>query len=214
VISTGPSLLRETQAVLGPSSNRDTTIHFQLDIEEDLESRLEEFSRLKRLGNYKGAEKYFEDNLQKFIDIPPVSVELADMLLTQGAHKHLKELRHKNKLKPPPNPDDVSTQVSKFKSRRNNASKPVDDSDSDSDSSSDIMSYYDEEVDEAKQTNGDADRFDITFHLIENASYMFAQGWLNRALKTALKTKRELAPNSTSVRKRMKKFLLQRHANS
>jgi hypothetical protein len=199
VIPTGPSLLKGTQAVLGPSLNRDTTIHLQLDIEEDLESCLEEFSRLKRLGNYRGAEEYFQGNLQKFIDIPPVSVELADMLLTQGAYKRLKELRQENKLKPPPSQDDVSVRVSKSKKSRNNAPKLVDDSNSDSDSWSD-MSHYDGGIDEVKQSDGDADRFDITFRLIETASYMFSQGWLNRALKTAMKTKCGLAPNSTSVR--------------
>ncbi|KAE8441515.1 hypothetical protein EG329_004903 [Mollisiaceae sp. DMI_Dod_QoI] len=177
VVSTELSLVKGTQAVLGPSLNRDTTIHLQLDIEEDLESRLEEFSRLKRLGNYSAAEEYFQGNLQKFTDVPPVSVEFADMLLTQGAYKRLKELRQKNKLKPPLGPDDVSVRMSKSRKRRNNRPKPVNDSnhgsDSDSDSDSSLdMSHYDGRIDEVKQSD---------------------------ALRTAIEITDELAPNSTSM---------------
>jgi hypothetical protein len=175
-----PSLMKGTHAVLGPSSIHDTTIHLQLDVEEDLETHLEEFSRLKRLGSFKDAEEYFQTNLHEFINVPPVSVEYADMLLTQGAYKRLKALRQKNELKRPPGPDDVLNRVSVGKKIEKHALKLVEGSDSESSSGT---SQDEEEVDQVKNSDGDPDRFDITFPLIEASSYMFSQGWLAQALK-------------------------------
>jgi hypothetical protein len=75
------------------STRQDTTIHFNLDIEEDSEEPLEEFSRLKRLGNFKAAGEFFQANLFGYIeDSPYVAVEYADMLLEQGDYERLFEL--------------------------------------------------------------------------------------------------------------------------
>lgn len=77
--------------VLSPSSTRDTTVHFQMDIQEDVESQLEEFSRLKRLGHFAAAEQYFQNYLAHFLPLRPVVNEYAEMLLEQGAYRRALE---------------------------------------------------------------------------------------------------------------------------
>ncbi|KAL2010815.1 hypothetical protein VTN00DRAFT_3533 [Thermoascus crustaceus] len=86
------------QTVLNPSTAGDTTVHFELDVAEDIEGYIEEFSYLKRLGNFEAAEKYFQSNLQDYIDILPITVEYADMLLEQGAYKRLVDFYDKQTL--------------------------------------------------------------------------------------------------------------------
>lgn len=174
--------------ILGPSVLQDTTIHLQLDIEHDVEIRLEEFSRLKRLGDFSGAHKYFEENLQEFIHASAVSVELADMLLAQGAYKRLRELRMRKELKPPRTPDEVIGRKHESRSDGHFRSLP-----NRSDTKSQISNV-------AEQPEGGVDRFDITFLLIEAASSMYSEGSLRRALRLAKPTILELKPNSTSVR--------------
>jgi hypothetical protein len=94
------SPLKRVQVVLGPDSTLDTTVHLELDIEEDVEGQLEELSRLKILGHFNVAEQHFQTNLRDYSDVPPVAVEYAEMLLQQGAYKRLKELLLKQELKP------------------------------------------------------------------------------------------------------------------
>ena len=72
-----------------PSMTKDTTIHYDMDIVEDVGLRLEEFSRLKRLGQFAAAERYFQESLSDSIDLSPVAVEYADMLVEQGAYERL-----------------------------------------------------------------------------------------------------------------------------
>jgi hypothetical protein len=84
--------LTGAHTVWSPSITRDVTIHFELDIADDLEDLLEEFSRLKRLGHFRTAEKYFQASLHEFAEFPPVKAEYADMLLEQGDHKRLHEM--------------------------------------------------------------------------------------------------------------------------
>ncbi|PWY66542.1 hypothetical protein BO83DRAFT_439800 [Aspergillus eucalypticola CBS 122712] len=72
-----------------PSSTKDTTIHYDMDIVEDVGSLLEEFSRLKRLGHFQEAEQYFEDSLCAFMELSPVTIEFADMLVEQGSYERL-----------------------------------------------------------------------------------------------------------------------------
>ncbi|GAT23637.1 similar to An02g08790 [Aspergillus luchuensis] len=72
-----------------PSSTKDTTIHYEMDIVEDVGSLLEEFSRLKRLGNFQEAEQYFQVSLSAFMDLSPVTIEFADMLVEQGSYRRL-----------------------------------------------------------------------------------------------------------------------------
>lgn len=92
------SSLNMVQTVWNPSTAHDTTVHFELDVAEDIEGHIEEFSYLKRLGNFKAAEKYFHTNLQDYIDLLPVTVEYADMLLEQGAYKRLVDFYDKQTL--------------------------------------------------------------------------------------------------------------------
>ncbi|GLA36229.1 hypothetical protein AnigIFM63309_002147 [Aspergillus niger] len=72
-----------------PSSTKDTTIHYEMDIVEDVGSLLEEFSRLKRLGHFQEAEQYFQDFLSAFMELSPVIIEFADMLIEQGSYERL-----------------------------------------------------------------------------------------------------------------------------
>lgn len=96
-----PSPVKGVSTILGPDSNQDTTVHLELEVEEDLESELEEFSRLKRLGHFKAAEQHFQNTLRDYIEAPPLAVEYADMLLQQGAYKRLRELLETKELKAP-----------------------------------------------------------------------------------------------------------------
>ncbi|OBT76364.1 hypothetical protein VF21_03650 [Pseudogymnoascus sp. 05NY08] len=86
--------------IWNPSSPRDTTVHLELDVEDDIESRLEEFSRLVRLGHFKEAELHFERYLVDHIDLEPVLLEYTDMLLDRG--NYTKDGSHKA---PPPGGD-------------------------------------------------------------------------------------------------------------
>lgn len=79
------------QNIWNPKSRNDITVHFEMEVGEDLDSWLEEFSRLKRLGHFHAAEQYFEDNLRDFSGILPVAIEYADMLVEQGAYKRLRQ---------------------------------------------------------------------------------------------------------------------------
>ncbi|QKX55122.1 uncharacterized protein TRUGW13939_02214 [Talaromyces rugulosus] len=85
------ALAQDVQNVLSPSSTRDTTVHFQMDVQEDVESQLEEFSRLKRLGHFAAAEQYFQNYLAHFLPLRPVVNEYAEMLLEQGAYRRALE---------------------------------------------------------------------------------------------------------------------------
>ncbi|KFY99570.1 hypothetical protein V500_01342 [Pseudogymnoascus sp. VKM F-4518 (FW-2643)] len=78
------SSLDAVDIIWNPSSPRDTTVHLELDIEDDIEGRLEEFSRLVRLGHFKEAELHFERHLVDHIDLEPVLLEYTDMLLDCG----------------------------------------------------------------------------------------------------------------------------------
>jgi hypothetical protein len=80
------------QAIWNETTNRDATLHFELDVEEDIEGKLEHFCRMKRLGHFKDAEEYFQNYLLDQIDNLPIAVEYATMLLEQGAYKRLDEL--------------------------------------------------------------------------------------------------------------------------
>ncbi|KAI9739959.1 MAG: hypothetical protein M1818_005015 [Claussenomyces sp. TS43310] len=173
----GPAFLKEVQAVLSPHSTLDTTISLELDIEEDLEGQLEEFSRLKRLGHFKAAEQYFQSNLRDYVDLPPVAVEYAEMLLRQGAYKHLKELLLKKQLTQPSR--DGSTDYVRD-------ARLMSDSQSLRDNNSFVRAR------EVEDMRADAERFDLAFRLIEVSADMFSQGWLRRALADARTSEMEL----------------------
>lgn len=81
---TRESLVEDVDLIWNPASSRDTTIHLELDIEDDLEGHLEEFSRLARLGHFKAAEQQYEQHLIDHIKLEPVLLECMDMLLSRG----------------------------------------------------------------------------------------------------------------------------------
>ncbi|KAI0906275.1 hypothetical protein F4823DRAFT_89831 [Ustulina deusta] len=86
-------VIRDVNGVLTPSSG-DLTLHLTMDLEEDLEDRLDEMSRLSRLGHFSAAKKFFQEHLHPHIDNPYVLVQYADLLLHQGDFKgvtHLKD---------------------------------------------------------------------------------------------------------------------------
>ncbi|OJZ89395.1 hypothetical protein ASPFODRAFT_216082 [Aspergillus luchuensis CBS 106.47] len=82
-------LQNPTSSIWTPSSTKDTTIHYEMDIVEDVGILLEEFSRLKRLGHFQEAEQYFQDSLCAFMELSPVMIEFADMLVEQGSYRRL-----------------------------------------------------------------------------------------------------------------------------
>ncbi|KAI1296973.1 hypothetical protein F5Y03DRAFT_410114 [Xylaria venustula] len=79
-------IIRGVDGILTPSSG-DLTVHLTLDLEEDLEDRLDEMNRLSRLGEFSLAKKYFQEHLHHHIDNPYVLVQYADLLLHQGEFK-------------------------------------------------------------------------------------------------------------------------------
>ncbi|KAJ6442076.1 CCR4-Not complex component, Not1 [Purpureocillium lavendulum] len=73
-----------SDALWSHSSKRDATIRLEIDIEEDVDSNIEEFVRLKRMGWFRKADDYFQECLSAHFQTPSVAVEYADMLLEQG----------------------------------------------------------------------------------------------------------------------------------
>jgi hypothetical protein len=181
--------LKGVQVVLGPESVGNTTVHVELDIEGDIESHLEEFSHLKRLGRFTAAEQYYKHNLYEHRNVPPVAVEYAEMLLQQGAYQRLKDLLQKQELNAPvlrpfkdlspygapmrlPSPDPVENDC-KIEDQR---ASPVPTS---------VEAVKGSIDDQAREFKSDAERFDLAFGLIADAAQMHAQGWLRRALSGA-----------------------------
>ncbi|KAI0537465.1 hypothetical protein GGR58DRAFT_347191 [Xylaria digitata] len=85
-------IIQDVDGILTPSSG-DLTVHLTMDLEEDLEDRLDELSRLSRLGHFSSAKKFFEEHLNHHIDNPYVFVQYADLLLHQGDFKSVTLLK-------------------------------------------------------------------------------------------------------------------------
>ncbi|TGJ84571.1 hypothetical protein E0Z10_g4180 [Xylaria hypoxylon] len=79
----GDKIIRDVDGILTPSSG-DLTVHLTMDLEEDLEDRLDEMNRLSRLGHFSSANRFFQEHLHHHIDNPYVLVQYADLLLHQG----------------------------------------------------------------------------------------------------------------------------------
>ncbi|KAH6885311.1 hypothetical protein B0T10DRAFT_576960 [Thelonectria olida] len=77
----------DIQTIFDPNHPRDVTVHLELPISDDFGDELEEFSRLKRLGNFRAAIGYFEENLEDYQTHPYIFVQYAETLLEMGDYK-------------------------------------------------------------------------------------------------------------------------------
>lgn len=72
------------------------TIQLELEIEEDVDSKIEGLAYLKRMGRFRKADQYFRDNLAQHLHGHEfqvrVALEYADMLLAQGDFRRIFEL--------------------------------------------------------------------------------------------------------------------------
>jgi hypothetical protein len=75
---------RKVNAIWEPSQESDITIHLKLPIQADIDELLEEFCRLRVLGNFTAARQFFVDHLKEYQSNPYVLVQYAEMLLEQG----------------------------------------------------------------------------------------------------------------------------------
>lgn len=69
------------------ASAQDATIQLEFDCSEDVESYLEELSRLRRLGRYNDARQYFNACRAYCGDHPELIIDYVSTLLAQGAFK-------------------------------------------------------------------------------------------------------------------------------
>ncbi|KAK8128628.1 hypothetical protein PG984_009736 [Apiospora sp. TS-2023a] len=95
VISGAQAVLskKRVNAVWDPSQNSDITIHLKLPHQEEgLDEQIEEFCRLRRLGDFASARRFFAQNLEDHHDNPYLLVQYAEMLLEQGDYITLSSL--------------------------------------------------------------------------------------------------------------------------
>ncbi|KAK7981532.1 hypothetical protein PG988_003770 [Apiospora saccharicola] len=84
---------KRVNAVWDPSQNSDITIHLKLPLQEEgLDEQIEEFCRLRRLGDFASAKRFFAQNLEDHHDNPYLLVQYAEMLLEQGDYITLSSL--------------------------------------------------------------------------------------------------------------------------
>lgn len=81
-----PTVVDTVYASIG---TRDHTVHLELDLMNDIDEELEEFSRLVRTGSFAIARSFFDLHLKAHISDPYVFVQYAEMLLEQGDFKSL-----------------------------------------------------------------------------------------------------------------------------
>lgn len=87
-----PPLPNVGDAVIwNPSFQRDLTIHLELDIEDDLASKIADLEHLKRLGRFHDADTYFENNLVTHFHDGSVILSYADLLLEKGDYGRIFE---------------------------------------------------------------------------------------------------------------------------
>lgn len=79
----------DIDAVYNSADTRNLTAHLDLELSQDIEDELEEFSRLSRIGNFASAESFFDLHLRSHLSNPSLFVQYADMLLKKGDFKAL-----------------------------------------------------------------------------------------------------------------------------
>lgn len=80
------------QTIFDINHPQDETVHLELPINDDLETELEAFSRLTRLGNFSAAQEYFKSKLAPYLNNPYVFVHYCQMLYDKGDYLAFKEL--------------------------------------------------------------------------------------------------------------------------
>ncbi|KAL3297857.1 tetratricopeptide repeat domain-containing protein, partial [Colletotrichum asianum] len=87
----GDSLTDAINVTVKPEACQDITRHLELDVTDDPEQALEEFSKLRRLGHFNEALKLFKDRLDHLLDNAYVRVQyghcLLDMMDIHGLSK-------------------------------------------------------------------------------------------------------------------------------
>ncbi|KAL1970658.1 hypothetical protein VTN77DRAFT_4302 [Rasamsonia byssochlamydoides] len=67
-------------------SDKDVTVHLDLDLQIDLQEDIEALAHLNSLGRFKDGIRLFEERLREHLDFFPVVAEYADLLLEQGSY--------------------------------------------------------------------------------------------------------------------------------
>ncbi|KAK7930966.1 hypothetical protein PG985_001678 [Apiospora marii] len=93
----------KAQGLWNGSTNTDLTLHLELEVVEDLDTLLEEFSRLCMLGCFTACKQFVRDNLANHLFLPYVRIQLAEMMLRQGDYTSMVDLGYQN---PPHQPAD------------------------------------------------------------------------------------------------------------
>lgn len=98
-------LARSTfQTVFNGEDPQDVTLHLELPVADDFEEELENFSVLRRLGNFKSAKDYFKDHLEHYLGHPFIFVQYASMLLEMGNYRAFQKLDAQSVFGPGKNP--------------------------------------------------------------------------------------------------------------
>lgn len=87
-----PLTTRKIDGVYNGFHSNDLTVHLDLDVQDDLDDSLEEFSRLCRFGDFASASQFFAANLQSYLSNPYVLVHYAEMLVQQGEYQSIMRL--------------------------------------------------------------------------------------------------------------------------
>lgn len=77
---------RLSQVSTSYEGTSDSTMHFSLDITEDIKSHLEAVARLKQWSHFKEAKQYSAASLEHHLDFPLVLLEYCDLLVKQGCY--------------------------------------------------------------------------------------------------------------------------------
>ncbi|PHH89870.1 hypothetical protein CDD83_5075 [Cordyceps sp. RAO-2017] len=77
---------------MNPQAPQDMTLHMSLDVTDDLDGLLEEYSKLWRLGHFDSAQALFKDRLEHFLDNSYVLTQHGQCLLQAKAFTQLAEL--------------------------------------------------------------------------------------------------------------------------
>ncbi|KAI0106082.1 hypothetical protein F4814DRAFT_430415 [Daldinia grandis] len=91
--ATGLLPMPQIDAVWIPNMSKNITIDMGLKITKDIDLELEELSRLRRLGDFTAAQRFFKENFPDRVDDPYFFVLNAQMLLEMGDFRSFDRLR-------------------------------------------------------------------------------------------------------------------------